>query len=217
MATEVSKSIGGNVQPPKDDSEAPRERLLAAAYKLFSQRGYPGTSTRDLAAAAGVTERTLFRHFPTKVMIFRAAVVQPFHQAIVGYVERWEQYQHGIKDPLSEMADLFHELFDVLIGHRGMVQALMAAEAFEPNALEADDPDGIGLADLLGRLQTVMEVEARTRGWKLDAEVTIRLLFGMLMSTTVHANWLFNQPPPSRDRMLAELAALGVYGMSARP
>lgn len=187
MATEVSRSVGGNVQPPIDNSEPPRERLLAAAYKLFSQRGYPGTSTRDLAAATGVTERTLFRHFPTKAMIFRTAVVQPFHRAIQDYVQRWEQYQHGVKDPLNEINDLFSELFDVLIGHRGMVQALMAAEAFESDAPEADDPDGIGLADLLGRLQTVMEVEAKTRGWKLDAEVTIRLPFGMLMSTTVHA------------------------------
>jgi energy-converting hydrogenase Eha subunit F len=62
-----------------------------------------------------------------------------------------------------------------------------------------------------------MEVEAANRGWKLDAEITIRLLFGMLMSTTVHANWLFRRPAPSRDRMLSELAALGVYGMSGRP
>lgn len=47
-------------------SIAARERILEAARKLFSERGYTATSTRELAKTAGVAEITIFRHFGSK-------------------------------------------------------------------------------------------------------------------------------------------------------
>jgi len=49
--------------------EETQERILKAAQKLFSRRGYGGTTTRDLAQTAGVAEGTLFRHFENKKAI----------------------------------------------------------------------------------------------------------------------------------------------------
>jgi AcrR family transcriptional regulator len=46
-----------------------RSRILQAALKLFASQGFDGTTTRDLAQAAGVAEGTLFRHFPNKKAI----------------------------------------------------------------------------------------------------------------------------------------------------
>ncbi len=43
-----------------------RERLQAAALRLFVERGYDGTTVADVADAAGLTERTFFRHFTDK-------------------------------------------------------------------------------------------------------------------------------------------------------
>lgn len=43
-----------------------RGRLQQAALKLYCERGYDQTTTADIAARAGVTERTFFRHFPDK-------------------------------------------------------------------------------------------------------------------------------------------------------
>jgi AcrR family transcriptional regulator len=55
------------------DSPAPEEdtrgRILQAALRLFAVRGFEGTTTKDLAAAAGVAEGTLFRYFPNKKAI----------------------------------------------------------------------------------------------------------------------------------------------------
>ena len=50
----------------ENDTEA---RILKAAQRLFARRGYGGTTTRDLAQAAGVAEGTLFRHFDSKKAI----------------------------------------------------------------------------------------------------------------------------------------------------
>lgn len=47
-----------------------KERILEATFKLISQKGYLGTTTREIAHNAGVTELTLFRHFGSKERLF---------------------------------------------------------------------------------------------------------------------------------------------------
>ena len=51
-------------------------KILRAALRLFAQRGYGATTTRDLAQAAGVAEGTLFRHFDNKKSILVAVASQ---------------------------------------------------------------------------------------------------------------------------------------------
>ena len=48
------------------DAQKVRRRLQEAALKLFQTRGYESTTAADIAAEAGVTQRTFFRHFPDK-------------------------------------------------------------------------------------------------------------------------------------------------------
>jgi AcrR family transcriptional regulator len=56
-----------NSSPPSEAQT--RSRILQAALKLFAAQGFDGTTTRDLAQAAGVAEGTLFRHFSNKKAI----------------------------------------------------------------------------------------------------------------------------------------------------
>ncbi len=53
-----------------------RTRILKSALRLFARQGYDGTTTRDLAEAAGVAEGTLFRHFPNKKAILIEVATQ---------------------------------------------------------------------------------------------------------------------------------------------
>ena len=50
---------------PRNREEV-RRRLQQAALELYRERGYDLTTTAEIAAKAGVTERTFFRHFPDK-------------------------------------------------------------------------------------------------------------------------------------------------------
>lgn len=49
------------------------DKLLLAAIDLMADKGYDGTTTKEIAAAAGVNEVTLFRHFGTKLKLIEAA------------------------------------------------------------------------------------------------------------------------------------------------
>ena len=51
-----------------------RERLLGAAGAAFARRGYGATTTAEIAAAAGCSEPTLFKHFGSKQALLVAAI-----------------------------------------------------------------------------------------------------------------------------------------------
>ena len=51
-----------------------REQLLEVALALFSERGFRGTSVRDITRAAGVTEAVLYHYFANKADLWAAAV-----------------------------------------------------------------------------------------------------------------------------------------------
>ncbi|MFI7068419.1 TetR/AcrR family transcriptional regulator [Kribbella sp. NPDC050124] len=65
-------------------AERTRERLLTAALELFAERGYDGTSAGEIAARAGVTEMTFFRHFPSKASLLVDDPYDPLIGAAIG-------------------------------------------------------------------------------------------------------------------------------------
>jgi TetR/AcrR family transcriptional regulator len=51
-----------------------RRQVLEAALDAFSRKGFEGTTTKEIAAAAGVTEAIVFRHFPSKQALYAAVL-----------------------------------------------------------------------------------------------------------------------------------------------
>jgi AcrR family transcriptional regulator len=52
------------------DSDERRKAIVAAAVPLFARKGFAGTTTRELAEAASISEALLFRHFPSKKHLY---------------------------------------------------------------------------------------------------------------------------------------------------
>jgi AcrR family transcriptional regulator len=48
--------------------------IVQAAFEMFSNKGFKGTTTRELAAAVGVSEPVLYQHFATKAELYAAIV-----------------------------------------------------------------------------------------------------------------------------------------------
>jgi AcrR family transcriptional regulator len=51
-----------------------KDQLLEAAVQVYAESGYHGATTRRIAAAAGVNEITIFRHFGSKDVLLREAL-----------------------------------------------------------------------------------------------------------------------------------------------
>ena len=56
---------------PRLDGEERRKAIVHAAVPLFARKGFAGTTTREIAEAAGISEALVFRHFPTKKLLYR--------------------------------------------------------------------------------------------------------------------------------------------------
>ncbi|WP_204141757.1 TetR/AcrR family transcriptional regulator [Halomicronema sp. CCY15110] len=80
-------------------------KILQAAQQLFARQGYGGTTTRDLAQAAGVAEGTLFRHFESKKAILLKVAS-----------DGWTELLTDLLTDLSEMAN--YKAIDQVMQHR---------------------------------------------------------------------------------------------------
>src|SRR5215467_3562652 len=66
------RRVGRPRAEPRPLERPPREEILQVAARLFGQRGFAATSTREIAVAAGLRQPSLFHHFPSKEAILEA-------------------------------------------------------------------------------------------------------------------------------------------------
>jgi TetR/AcrR family transcriptional regulator len=65
--------------PHRLTAAARRSQLIEAAMDLFSSKGFAGTTTKEIALAAGVSEAIIFRHFATKRDLYTAIIEHNIH------------------------------------------------------------------------------------------------------------------------------------------
>jgi len=105
--------------PRRHRNEAPRSaarlgkaerkrQILAHAKQLFVTLGYHATTTREIAAAAGVTEPVLYRHFDSKKGLF----LEVLEEIRAATVRRWHAETAGLTDPLAKL----HAIADMYLG-----------------------------------------------------------------------------------------------------
>src|SRR5882757_714209 len=60
--------------PPAEDGDSMRKRILGAAFKLFVEKGYAGTSTLEIATRAKVSKRDLYASVGNKQAMLVAGI-----------------------------------------------------------------------------------------------------------------------------------------------
>ena len=122
----------------KRDAEATRERILACAKKLFSDKGYDAASTREIAACAGVNAALVARYFGSKKELFEAAILPEFNiselvqlapDAFASEVAKLFAHKPP-KDDFDPMAALVRSAGSGEIG--GTVRAAITHQVIEP-------------------------------------------------------------------------------------
>jgi len=101
----------------EEHKERTRRQLADSARELFAERGYDATSTADIAAAAGVTERTLFRYFPNKIALLLDEIISQLPEMFQLIRERpadeapYQAVCEGIIEFGTRRRDLIFRLF----------------------------------------------------------------------------------------------------------
>jgi AcrR family transcriptional regulator len=150
------------------------QRILAAAERLFAERGYAGTRTAEIARAAKVTERTLFKYFPDKETLLgrvlapalEAAATPP--PASAAPFAAW--FETLLRQRLAAAQSRPHALRVVLI------ELLTSAEARRRFAPRWKRELWGGLVNAVARFQARGELRA-----DLDAEALARMLLSLAL------------------------------------
>jgi AcrR family transcriptional regulator len=72
----------------KLSSDERRAAIIKAVRRVFAEKGFDGTTTRELALAAGVSEALLFKHFPNKEALYLAMQFACCNEQSADQVER---------------------------------------------------------------------------------------------------------------------------------
>src|ERR1700733_15389891 len=121
-----------------------RGRLEKAAMELFQERGYVSTTVEDIAARAGLTERTFFRYFADK----REVLFSGSKELEKGIVDRIESAPQEAS-PLDVVAAAF-EAAGAEIQDRRDLRFVRARYALVTGHAEIQERELIKLASLAG-------------------------------------------------------------------
>lgn len=95
---------------PRNKEDA-RQRLIQASLELFAERGFDQTTAAQIAARAGVTARTFFRHFPDKREVLFAGQTL-LEAALAKEIQRAQSSLSAIetlRSAFAAVASLFEE------------------------------------------------------------------------------------------------------------
>ncbi len=104
-----------SADPP--DEHQNRDRILLAAASLFANKGYAGTSVREIVEAAGVTKPTLYYYFKSKEALYTKLMdlaVETFCWVLSQSINRPGTIREQLAALLSDLFDVFRENVDLL-------------------------------------------------------------------------------------------------------
>jgi AcrR family transcriptional regulator len=180
--------------PRRLTAGARRQAILAAAKTVFGTHGYHATTTRDIAAAAEVSEALLYQHFDGKRQLFDAVV-----NAAADDLERRIALATSGDNPLQQALVAFFDFVE---------EEAALYRVFFRQALQADPAFEHLYAELSGRLLDLVGASLDRQGvFSADrAEVVAHALGGMVGELAL---WWVESRKYERSQMVDQAARMG--------
>jgi TetR/AcrR family fatty acid metabolism transcriptional regulator len=186
----------------RKQSQDRRERILDAARVLFEAKGYQGTTTAQIAAAAGVPEGTLFEDFRTK----RDLVFALLERDIEVYLDFLELQLRGIEGALNRIRKFIWSHLYTWRRRRFIARFLILEIRQDPGFYQSHAHDLIRRydEDLMGLIQEGIE-EGSIRA-NVDTGMVRNVIFGGIEQTALH--WALKEEPFDVDASTKQLCEL---------
>jgi AcrR family transcriptional regulator len=175
-----------------------RQEIIEAATRVFSQKGYAATTTRDIANAADIGESTLYNYFPGKRDILLAAAEKTTQMVDAVILEAKEMQS---REGLVNVAD---QAFAALTDHQYLTATILFEAMIDNEILQGFViPRLNAIASLL---RVVFEAhEARGEFRPFDPDLAARMalgIFGALLLPIMRG--IEPIPTPEQRRSMAE-------------
>ena len=181
-----------------EQAEGTRAALVSAARGMFAAKGFAGTATNDVIAAAGVTRGALYHHFPAKEDLFRAvyeAVQSDFADGIA------RGASHGA-DPIDQLRLGIGAFFDLSLTDE--VQRIVMVDA--PSVLGWETWREIDAKYGLALIRTGLDAAAAAG--RIERQPTELLAHMLLAALNEAALYLARVPNPKKRKPEVVASAL---------
>ncbi|GED16063.1 TetR/AcrR family transcriptional regulator [Aneurinibacillus migulanus] len=133
------------------------DKLLLAAIDLIAEKGYNGVSTKEIAAAAGLSEKTLFRHFGSKQNLLETAFDR-FH-----YTEEMKKLfnEKLVWDLHADLLLISRTYHEIMNRNRKMIQISIKEEGNLPGFRERTQKHPQQLMEILTNYFTAMSEKGK--------------------------------------------------------
>lgn len=204
---EQSAPPSGQDPGPESQVDDTRQRILQAAAQVFADQGYARATTRALAAAAGVNEVTLFRHFGSKENLFAAVIDAYAAPALTASLEA--QLSGDYRRDLLTMA---HQVLEVMLERRDAVRLMLCESAHFPELREVLAQNPRQLRQALARYLERQMARGRVRPG--HAEAMAQAFWGMFFAYAIGLGILAEpvQPELSTADLVTQFVDIFVEG-----
>lgn len=173
-----------------------RVRLQQAAVELFQKHGFDHTTAAEIAARAGVTERTFFRHFPDKREVLFGG-----QDVLIGALTQSLTLASSEVRPLAALFFAFRSVVPLLEANRPFSEPRQKVISATPALHERELAKLEALSDALAAVM-------RARGVRdVQAELSAQIGVAAFASATVA--WLGNESLGLKERLNTIEAEIG--------
>jgi TetR/AcrR family transcriptional regulator, cholesterol catabolism regulator len=180
--------------------------VITAAGRLFSARGYHGTSMRDLARELGLIGSSLYSHIDSKADL----LVEVVEQGARLFQESAERAATIPGDGATRLAALAAGHVDVVLDHPDEVRTFL----YEAHALDQSHREKVLAARdrYEEAFRTVLETGARDGSLRSDLDPRLSAIF-LLSILNALERWYRPDGRLSRDAIVQEILAFGLRGL----
>ena len=214
--TGENRSRGGTFAAPRLSCAKRRHQLLRAATRLFADRGFCGTTTKQIALAAEVSEAIVFRHFPTKADLYRGVLDHNSRPACAERRLNELRGRAGTGDDEKFFQSIARAVFELCHGDPDFLR-LTLYSALERHELARPLRERrlLPISDLLRDYIARRQREGHFR--QSDAGAAARAFVGALMQHAISMTLFDSRPPAARDEEAgANITQLALGGLRRR-
>ncbi len=167
-----------------EEYEKRHQAILSAAMRLFNAKGFAATTTARIAKEAGVTEKTMYRHFKNKEVLFEACILSI--TAEIGAL--WQDaLERNKEDELAYLKAISSSYVDFVINNPDKSMFLVHLYSYRVIP-ELDEGFRKAVEQQIKELESVIESMQKKGAIKRDTHP--RLLAGMFVGSYFTAVFL---------------------------
>ncbi|MBU9713362.1 TetR/AcrR family transcriptional regulator [Evansella tamaricis] len=212
---EIVKTVEEETIINMDDNVSDKEKkILIAAIRIMSEKGFRASRTSEIAKEAGVSEGTLFRYYPKKKDLLLALLpplILSFFQPII--TEMFSKSNAPKSSTLKyELKHFFSTRLSLLDDNKGLLKIIILESIYYPE-LQKSIQKLMTETVFPSLEQMIMEQIEKKHIKKMSVTTVSRILMSQLLGYFILSSYFPDQYPRDDDKEINEMVDIILNGI----